>query len=80
MKCPYCPIEMQKGCVYMKGTILGYFFLGIPYKNLFFREDKSKEKRLIIRNREIVPAYYCKICGSILLHNPVFDAGENEEK
>lgn len=67
---------MQKGRIYMKGTLLGFLFFGFSYKNLYFREDESEEKKLIIHSRDIVPAFYCRNCGSLLIHNPVFDVGK----
>lgn len=80
MICPNCEIEIPKGRVYMRGTLLGWLLGGFSHKDLYFQEEapdnqKSKKPNLALRNGSIAEGYRCPECSLLILPGKLNDDG-----
>jgi len=78
MKCPTCTSEMDQGKVCVRGTLLGFLFVGFSHQHCWFESRTTGSKKIIVRSRnglftradaEVAnpPAYHCKDCGTSVI-------------
>ena len=78
MKCPVCSSEMEKGKAYLRGTTLGFLFVGFSHQHCWFKSEATGKKDIIVRSpsgfltsaaSELVnpSAYYCEDCGTSVI-------------
>ncbi len=78
MKCPACSSEMDQGKVFIRGTALGFLFVGFSHQHCWFKSDATGRKKIIARSgsgfltrtdAELVnpQAYHCEDCRTSVI-------------
>ncbi len=78
MKCPACSSEMDQGKAYIRGTALGFLFVGLSHQHCWFKSHATGRKNIIARSgngfltradAELVnpQAYHCEDCGTSVI-------------
>ena len=78
MKCPECSSEMEKGMAYIRGTALGFLFVGFSLQHCWFKSQDSGRERIVVHNKSgfltrktaetVKPnAWYCEDCETTIV-------------
>ena len=78
MICPKCSAEMDEGKAYIRGTALGFLFVGFSHQHCWFESHAADKKKIIVRSgsgfltragAKLVkpPAYYCEDCKTTVI-------------
>ena len=67
MKCPYCGGDMASGTAFIRGTLLGFFAIGLSHQHLWFRRDGDAQKEKIVHCGEPRSGHQCVRCGAVAI-------------
>jgi hypothetical protein len=81
MNCPLCSREMDKGEAYVRGTALGFLFVGLSHQHCWFKSEATGKKDIIVRcpsglltsapAKLVNPsAYRCENCRTSVIVGP----------
>ena len=67
MQCPKCERELREGSVKISSSVVGSLLIGLSWKNLYFTDKETKQKRKVLGSESRSRALRCENCGTIAI-------------
>lgn len=58
---------MIPGQANVRGTFLGFLFIGLSHQHLWFTRAENNNKELVIRSGESRAGHQCPKCGAVII-------------
>jgi len=66
MDCPICKSQLNYGTVQIHGTVTSFFFFGLSYQPMFYRQSNGEEEKIFNPNMDY-SVLRCDKCRTIVI-------------